>query len=169
MAKSKPPRPTPDVKQMYQLAEHYSEASRLLDDQARGDGWGCSAPQMLIESFAVELYLKCLYVLDMNAAPPFGHDWEELFHALRDFTRDAIREQFKRTIDSHPVLANLAVINPEAVKTTDFNRALKTGKNTFDQRRYLYEPLPTGEWFYAKLLREAIQAVTKMDIRLNAC
>jgi hypothetical protein len=169
MAKSKPPRPTPDVKQMYQLAEHYSEASRLLDDQARGDGWGCSAPQMLVESFAVELYLKCLYVLDMNAAPPFGHDWEELFNALRDFTRDEIREQFKRSIVSHPVLANLADINPEAVKTTDFSRALQAGKNTFDQRRYLYEPLPTGEWFYAKLLREAIQAVTKMDIRLNAC
>lgn len=125
MPKNKPPKPTPDIKQMYQLAEHYSEASRLLADQARGGGWGCSAPQMLVESFAVELYLKCLYVLDMDAAPPFGHDWEELFNALKDFTREAIRDQFRRTIESNPVLRNLKDINSEAVKITDFNRALK--------------------------------------------
>ena len=93
MAKYRPPKPTPDVKQMYQLAEHYSEASRLLDHQARGDGWGCSATQMLVESFAVELYLKCLYVLDMGAAPPVGHDWEELFGALKDFTSERTRAQ----------------------------------------------------------------------------
>jgi hypothetical protein len=169
MAKTKPSRQTPDVKQMYQLAEHYSEASRLLQDQAQGNGWGCLAPQMLVESFAVELYLKCLYVLDMNEAPPFGHDWEKLFNALKDFTRDLIREQFKRSINSDSVLRNLRHINSDAVKVTNFNRLLRTGKNTFDQRRYLYERLPADEWFYAKLLREAIQAVTKMDIRLNAC
>jgi hypothetical protein len=64
------------------------------------------------------------------------------------------------------VLSNLDVINPEAVKVTDFKRSLKAAKNTFDRRRYLYESQPAGEWFYAHLLREAIRAVTSMDIRL---
>ncbi len=135
MPKNKQTKPTPDFKEMFQLAERYAEASKLLDEQAKSDGWGCSAPQMLVESFAVELYLKCLYVQDMGNAPPEEHDWKKLFDALKEFTRNAIREEFRRIIDSEPILANLAVINPEAVRITDFGRALEAGKNTFDKRR----------------------------------
>ena len=38
MPKNKSPKPTPDFRKMYQLAEHYSEASRLLGrvDKSRG-------------------------------------------------------------------------------------------------------------------------------------
>lgn len=64
MPKVKPAKPTPDCRKMFQLAEHYSEASRLLEEQAKGEEWGCSAPRLLVDSFAVELYLKCLFVLD---------------------------------------------------------------------------------------------------------
>ena len=151
---------------MYQLAGHYSEASRLLEEQAKGKEWGCSAPQLLVDSFAVELYLKCLFVLDTNIAPLQEHDWEKLFDALLPHTKTAIREAFERIVHSDPVLPHLDVINPEALKVTDFNRSLMAAKNTFDKRRYLFESQSTGEWFYAHLLREAIRAVTSMDIRL---
>ena len=60
MPKKKPLKPTPDYRKIYQLAEHYSEASRLLEEQAERKEWGSSAPQLLVDSFAVELYLKCL-------------------------------------------------------------------------------------------------------------
>lgn len=170
MPKVKLPKPTPDCRKMYQLAEHYSEASHLLDEQAKGEEWGCSAPKLLVDSFAVELYLKCLFVLDTNIAPPFegrdGHDWQVLFDALAPHTKTAIRDEFERIVRSDPVLPHLDVINPEARKVTDFNRSLAAAKNTFDQRRYLFESKPTGEWFYAHLLRAAIRAVTRMDIRL---
>jgi hypothetical protein len=166
MAKKKPPKPTPDYQKMYQLAEHYSEASRLLEEQARGKEWGCSAPQLLVDSFAVELYLKCLFVQDTNTAPLEEHDWEKLFDSLKPHTKTAIREAFERIVRSDPVLPHLDVINPEAKKVTDFNRSLAAAKNTFDKRRYLYEPQPAGEWFYAHLLREAIRTVTSMDIGL---
>lgn len=161
-------RPTPDFRKMYQLAEHYTEASRLLAEQAKGDQWACSAPQLLVDSFAVELYLKCLYVLDTNSAPHLGHDTKKLFEVLQPTTQQLIREAFHRIVSGHPVLSNLGVINPEAVKVTDFDRSLEAARHTFDRRRYLYEPLPEGqrEWFYAHLLRDAIQAVVKMDIRL---
>lgn len=159
-------KPTPDYRKMYQLAENYSEASRLLAEQAKGKQWGCSAPQLLVDSFAVELYLKCLFVLDTNTAPPEKHDWEALFDALANYTKVAIREAFKRIIASDPVLLNLNVINPEALRVTDFERSLAAAKNTFDKRRYLYEPVAPGEWFYAHLIRDSIRIVTKMDIRL---
>jgi hypothetical protein len=167
MARVKPAKPAPDYRKMYQLAEHYSEASRLLEEQARGKEWGCSGPQLLVDSFAVELYLKCLFVLDTNIAPLEEHDWQKLFDALRPQTKTLIREEFERKIRSDHVLSNLNVINPEAVKLTDFNRSLRAAKNTFYKRRYLFESQSQDEWFYAHLLREAIRKVTSMDLRLT--
>lgn len=105
MPKMKPPKPTPDCRKMYQLAEHYSEASRLLDEQAKGEEWGSSAPKLLVDSFAVELYLKCLFVLDTNIAPPEEHDWEKLFGALMPHTKTAIRDAFGRIVRSEVHLA----------------------------------------------------------------
>ncbi|MEA2205537.1 MAG: hypothetical protein QOE77_2313 [Blastocatellia bacterium] len=87
MPKVKLPKPTPDYRKMYQLAEHYSEASRILEQQAKGKEWGCSAPQLLVDSFAVELYLKCLFVLDTNIAPLEEHNWEKLFDSLLSHTQ----------------------------------------------------------------------------------
>src|SRR6266545_1026202 len=112
---------------------------------------------------------QCLFVLDTNIAPPGGregHDWEKLFEALAPHTKTAIRDAFERLVRSDPVLPYLNVINPEALKVTDFTRSLAAAKNTFADRRYLYESQSTGEWFYAHLVREAIRAVTSMDIRL---
>jgi hypothetical protein len=70
MPKVKLPKPTPDYRKMYQLAEHYSEASRLLDGQANGEEWRCSAPQLL-DSFAVEPKKIWKYVFLISDA-----DWE---------------------------------------------------------------------------------------------
>jgi hypothetical protein len=166
MPKVKLPKPAPDYRKMYQLAERYSEASGILEQQAKGKDWGCSAPQLLVDSFAVELYLKCLFVLDTNIAPLEEHDWEKLFDALLPHTKSLIRDAFERRVRSDPVLSNLDVINPEAVMVTDFNRSLTAAKHTFAKKRYLFESQSPGEWFYAHLLREAIRAVTSMDIRL---
>jgi hypothetical protein len=166
MPKVKQPKPTPDCRRMYQLAEQYSEASRLLSGQAKGEQWGCSAPYLLVDSFATELYLKCLYVQDTNNAPPEQHDLKELFGALKPHTQNFIREEFARIVQSDPVLPHLDVINPEAVRVTNFDRSLDAARNTFNQRRYLYESVPQGEWFYAHLLRNAIRNVTKLDLRL---
>jgi len=158
--------PAPDFQKIYQLAERYSEASRILDEQMKSDEWGVSAPRLLVDSFAVELYLKCLYVLDTDSEPLREHDWLKLFEALGSHTRIAIREAFDRIVIEDPVLRHLDVINPQALIFTNFDRSLAAAKNTFDKRRYLFEALPDGEWFYAHLLHGAIRSVTMMDLRL---
>jgi hypothetical protein len=183
MPKTRPPKPTPDPWKIYQLAERYFEASHLLEKHAEGEDdmnegamdqdtmdekWGAGAPQLLVDSFAIELYLKCLYVLDTNTAPPIEHDWEKLFVALETYIQGAIRDEFNISVSSHPILFHLKVINPQAfeVGVTDFDRSLKAARNTFHVRRYLYEEQPTGEWFYAHLFRDAVRAVTGRAIRL---
>ncbi len=40
----------------------------------------------------------------------------------------SVRHEFTRSIESHPILANLHVINPEAVKVIDFDRAFGSRK-----------------------------------------
>lgn len=158
--------PIPNPKEIYQLAVRYSEASTILGGQANGGGWGASAPQLLVDSLAIELYLKCLYVLDTGLAPPRTHDWVKLFEALGSPTRAIIREKFDRIVKEDPVLRNLHVINPDALKVTDFDRSLQVARHTFDKRRYLFETNSNDEWFYAHLLHQAIRSVAAMDIRL---
>jgi HEPN domain-containing protein len=164
--KPRQPKPVPDFRQMYQLAERYSEASELLEKQARGTDYGASAPMVLVDSFAVELYLKCLFVLDNNEAPQNTHDWKELFKGLKPHTKTIIREAFEQIVQKDDVLRNLAFINPEAPEVTDFNNSLEVAARTFDKRRYLYEDSANREWFYAHLIRNAIRNVTKLDIRV---
>jgi hypothetical protein len=156
----------PDFRLMYQLAERYSEASELLSEQAKGKVYGCSAPMLLVDSFAVELYLKCLDVLDNNRAPLGDHPWTLLFDRLASHTKIMIREAFVGIVQNDPVLRHLRVINPAAPPVTDFDTSLKAGSRTFAGRRYLYEEGDRSNWFYAHLIRTAIRKVTKMDLRL---
>ena len=159
-------RTTPDFYQIFQLAEQYSKASIVLDEASKGNEDQWSSPRMMVDSFAVELYLKCLFVIDLNA-PPWGHDWKKLFDELKPYTRTAIRDEFNRIVNSHPVLRNLDVINPEALKMTDFDLSLKVAKNTFDKGRYTYDSeLPRG-WFYTHLIREAIRSFANMVVPIE--
>ena len=154
--------PVPDFKKIYQLAEHYSEASSLLKQQASGKEWGCSAPQLVVDSFAVELYLKCLYVMDTNSVPlkgSDGHDWKKLFKSLLPNTRTAISEEFERIVNSDPflpILRKLPDINPEAVRYIDFEYSLTAARNTFVKIRYLYEyePQRNEKWFMLTLFEK---------------
>lgn len=139
MPKNKTQIPAPNPRDIYQLALRYTEASKILEYQAKGEAWGASAPRLLVDSFAIELYLKCLYVLDTGLTPLRGHNWVKLFDALLSHTRAIIREQFERIVNEDPILRNLDVINPDAKKVTDFYRSLQAAGNTFDKRRYLYE------------------------------
>jgi len=167
MSRSKQEQPIPDVKKMYMLAEQYYKASEILKEQITDKPWGSSAPRLLVEFFSIELYLKCLFVLDTNKSPIKGHNIKSLFGKLETHTKNAIRSTFNQTISSNFVLSNIDLFNPDAAKTLDFDRLLTVSKDTFDKRRYLYEELPSGEWFYSYLLRDAIRTVTKMDIRLH--
>ena len=89
-----------------------------------------------------------------------------MFEALKPETQLAIREEFKRIIESDVVLRNLETINPEAAKLKDFNRSLEAARDTFDKRRYIYEGFPEKEWFYGHMLQQAIRNIAVMDIRL---
>lgn len=168
MAKTQGQLPSPDVGQMFQLAEQYSIASNLFIKQSWGGKWGCGAPYLLVDSFAVELYLKCLITQDTGKAAKWGHNLRALFDALPCPTQTEIRKAFQRVIDADAVLKHLPAINPDAVIVLDFNRSLDAASDTFDKRRYAYDPSPPKEWYYAHLLRLAVRNVAKLDLRVSS-
>lgn len=157
---------TPDPREIFRLAEQYLEASLLLENHAQNNEQIWSPPRLLLDSFAVELYLKCLFVLDTNASPAKEHNWKRLFDSLDSNTKIAIRYEFRRIVDEDDVLRNLREINPEAAMFTDFDRSLLAGQDTFDKWRYTYEPLAEKDLYYADLIRAAVRSVTMKDIRL---
>jgi len=167
MAKKNSQNPAPDVARMFQLAEQYSIASNLLIKQSWGAKWGCGAPYLLVDSFAVELYLKCLFTLDTGKAANHSHNHRDLFDALSSATKTQIRHAFNRVIDADDVLKNLATLNPDATIVLDFDRSLDAASDTFDKRRYAYDPPPAKEWYYAHLLRLAVRDVAKLDVRVH--
>jgi hypothetical protein len=167
------------VRKIFILAEHYAEASRLLEEQSRGDQskaeklWGCSGPKLMVDSFAIELYLKCLYVMDMREKIT-GHDWKKLFNALHDNSKSSIRKEFARIVEDSPLPAIVRTVNPDAAKVLDFDRSFIAASETFDKRRYLYEdpkPPKAGEeqkeWYYAHLIKDAIRGFLIIDPRIK--
>lgn len=165
--KPKPPQPAPDIGQVFRLAEQYSIASNLLVHQSWGNGWGCGCPHLMVDSFAVELYLKCLVAADTEHAAEWDHNHRNLFNVLKPSTRAVIIDAFQRLINSDVVMRHLNEINPRASMVLDFNRSLDAASDTFDGRRYAYDPPkdPNKEWYYGHLLRLAVRDVAKLDLR----
>ena len=167
MAKQKSQTPTPDVAEMFQLAEQYSIASNRLVEQSHGTAKYAGAPYLMVDSFAVELYLKCLVTQDTNKPAQWSHNHRELFDTLKATTQVEIRKAFQRVIDGDVVLRHLHTINPDAAKVLDFDRSLNAASSTFDKRRYAYDPPSSAEWYYAHLLRLAVRDVAKVDLRVG--
>ena len=178
MAKNNSSKPIPDFYKIFQLAEQYSEASILLEENDHNKEGIWSAPRVVVDSFAVELYLKCLFVLDNNKEAPHKHDWKILFDDLQSSTKNHIREEFNRIVNADPVLSmrselkNLDVFDSEVSKFTDFDLSLDVAKDTFEKVRYLYDPdlwnstLPEL-WSYSPFIREAIRSFANMIVPME--
>src|SRR6185437_1060741 len=82
-------------------------------------------------------------------------------------TKTQIRDAFERVIDADTVLKNLAAVNPNATMVLDFDRSLDAASDTFDKRRYAYDPPPAKAWHYAHVLRLAVRDVAKLDLRVS--
>src|SRR4051812_6029494 len=99
--KPKPGGPVPDPHKIFQTAESFREAADLLEKTPAQRG----AAFLVTDALAVELYLKCLYVLDneKRLAPPQEHPFDVLFRELTPGTQKAVIRRFGVN-NNHPVL-----------------------------------------------------------------
>lgn len=117
-------------------------------------------PYIVCDAMNVELYLKCLHVLDHGAFKT-GHDTAKLFASLKPTTRRIIAERYDIQVGAaQSFLAGLPP-NYRAV-VVELDKYLQTSRFNFENMRYLYER-PQGDMagfpFLGRALREAILSI----------
>lgn len=152
----------PDPHAIFLYAEAFAEAAEELQPQFRKKPPGRlhipdaahAAPAATLDAFALELYLKCLYVLD-HSDSAWGHDTEKLIGELKPGTQDSLRSHYEVVLSGHAEI--VAELERDHPGLQEFDRALATSSKAFETLRYLFEGV-SNVLFYWPLIRLAARA-----------
>ena len=156
-----------DPQRIFKSAEMFFNAGRALGfaiEQQRLDAvW----PACICSSLALELYLKCLLLMDHKKTPPAKHDLKALYDGLSKETKAKIDARFDRKTAQQFIDAAHAVRGaPVSPPVCDVNFELERSRNSFEVLRYIYEhaSLPDDANWIAE---EVLQAVRKLILDEN--
>ncbi len=98
-----------------------------------------TVPTIVNESFAVELYFKCLHSIDdVSRNAPRGHDLHKLYTGLGTTRQSSVRSRFEKVRASNRVTAARASrMSRPALPTIE--ETLKESSRAFEQFRYVWE------------------------------
>ena len=141
--------PLIEAKAILEHAERYHAGSLCLLEAIRNPktrDLRLVAPAVTLESFALELLLKCLLVLEKGVNPG-GHDLLQLFNALSLSSKQRLErrfDQFLRQCELQAATGNADLKGKlaAAVGKTSINSlkdALEAGSKTFDFMRYVFD------------------------------
>ena len=110
-------------------------------------------------AFAVELYLKCLLLIEGGQVPE-THNLKQLFNQVSRESRGKITKRHNTLAADHPVLSEFR--QKLGIKT-DLNSILEDGQDIFTQFRYFFEGIPNrmepigfGLDLFAQIVRNRI-------------
>lgn len=161
-----------DARTIFCYAEAFSKAVELLAPQfkraahpvhrnviARGVGvhvseLADSVPFEMVDSFALELYLKCLHMMD-HGVPAWGHDIRALYNGLKPHTRRRLRHNYDAEVARSPLTSTMR--KSVRKRFVSFRAYLNASNIVFNQVRYLFERKSRGakRMAYWPLLRFA--------------
>jgi hypothetical protein len=146
---------------MFLVAEQYRRACNEL---AATDPLNVALPAMVSAAFALEVYFKCIFVLETNQPPPNQHNLRKLFELLAPATQVKIRALFaphQAKIQGYVnEAATAAGVTPHAV---DFDNVLNFSQDAFVLMRYIYESLPPmSGWFGHAIMVAARQHIVDL-------
>jgi hypothetical protein len=134
----------PDPKLAFTSAEAFLEVCKVLCAAVRNGNTRILALALATNAaFALEMYLKCLLLLEQGQAPR-GHDLHKLFHALSSTTQSQLTKDHEELVKSNPDWAATA---SKLGVPTDLEELLKRGRNAFADFRYAHEQIPSGTDF----------------------
>lgn len=128
----------PDPKLAFTTAEAFKEVCKVLWDAIQNGNTRILPLAMATNAaFALEMYLKCLLLLEQGQAPRGrdGHDLHKLFHALNP------------TVQSQLTKDHEGFFKSKGLPVDDLEELLKRGRNAFVEFRYAHEQVPTGTYF----------------------
>jgi HEPN domain-containing protein len=159
--------PPPDAKAVYDHARRFVKTDELLRALAKKNPqvrvW-CQSPSMVISTFASELMLKCLLILE-NKNPSRDHNLLTLFNRLDSPHRKQIEDLWnakqasaavKKQLDEHEDQFGIKI-------PRDLQTALQDCQDAFKWLRYEYEnPLKATYYitFLPKHVRDVIRSIT---------
>jgi len=128
------------------------------------------AANAVLQALAVELYLKCLHVLD-HGWHGDTHSLHDLFWALTPATQAAVRALYLAWITANPPPADLPLPDGTRVPVDlSLDAVLDSHRGSFVEWRFPHEwpvgaPVP---WFGMALLRPLRRAIVARDAALAA-
>jgi hypothetical protein len=149
-----------DAQIVFCYAEAFSKSAGLLFPQLRRGGTPIgrgmiapklpvhiskladTAPSAMVDSFALELYLKCLHMMD-HAAPVRGHDLKAIYARLKPHTRSRLRINYAAEVSKSPAVATMR--KSVRRKFVGFRAYLNVSNLAFVQVRYLFEGNSSGK------------------------
>jgi hypothetical protein len=100
------------------------------------------APYVTVTSFTIELYLKCIFMLDKGKSAPNIHDLAKLYNSLGDESKIVIEKVYEMAVSHDPIVNAMRAQVPEMI--TDLNKVFKEISGAFVKWRYSYERKITG-------------------------
>jgi HEPN domain-containing protein len=132
--------PLEKAKRAFVSAESFLEVAKvLLDAVEQGHTRILTLALATNSSFALEMYLKSLLLVE-NGDAPRTHDIHDLFHALKESTRRDLTTDHDKWVSEHPGFVEQAT---KEGLPTDLEELLKLGKDAFSKFRYSHEKIPS--------------------------
>jgi len=157
-------RKAPDADSIFTVASHFGESAALL---FQANSRVMSGPQRTVETpyllpgivcdaLAVELYMKCLAVVEHGDCLR-THSLCDLFSGLSDDSQSAVTRTFDRLVLANPVAQAMKAQFPQV--SLAIGDVLREMDLVFEQARYAYEKELNGAYGLgelAKAVRERI-------------
>ncbi len=131
-----------DPIKMFRVAEEFRQAGGLCTthmsaERFDGERYHFLCPAAVLDVFSLEIYLKCLYVLEKHSEPKPTHDLVKLFRKISKPAQAEIRRRYENASDKEKELreAFFAKIG----KSYSFDEILKEDRDAFEVIRYRYE------------------------------
>jgi hypothetical protein len=141
---------TPD--EVFRTAWGFSKATDML---AQGGDGKCAVAEVVNEAFCLELYLKCLLMLE-TGNKGHGHKLKDLFDKLSQTNQAKVERYYNEDLGD---LKMVTVQRRGKTYASDLNGVLQATSDSFVEWRYLFEekmdPKPILGWqsLRASLLR----------------
>jgi len=100
------------------------------------------APFITLSSFAIELFLKCIYMIENGKPAPFTHGLAELFALLSEESRVVVTMIYDLSAQQDPVVKTLLEKVPDT--KLDLVSVLQETSEAFKKWRYSYQKKFTG-------------------------
>lgn len=137
------------------------ELSRSLDVKKMPAMFPCLVPTVVLRSFSIELYLKCLKSIECGKVPR-GHELLSLYLCLSEVNRKKIRDKFDFYIQYNPAVIAMQKQLGEKMVSLSIEDVLRTVNKVFETWRYAYEGKGGSSYGLGELSRAVRETIVEL-------